>query len=152
MYFYFKELRIAERTSDMANIILSLGNIGGCYELEGKYDEAEKYMKECVSKATEASSLTDVRDANNVLAEIYSKEGNYKDAYSCLQKAYQTNDSILNTDKISALSSMTAKFNVKESEEKNTILKSENDYRNSSWSIKIYSSPGSCLQFSCLLL
>jgi tetratricopeptide (TPR) repeat protein len=128
-YYYFKELRIAERTSDMQNVVLALGNIGGCYELEGNHEEAEKYMKECVEKASETSNLPQVRDGSNALAEIYSKLGNFKDAYGSLQKAYQTNDSILNLDKINALSEMTTKFNVKESEEKNTILKDENDYQ-----------------------
>ncbi len=128
-YFFFKALHMAEQMSDMQRVITSLGNLGGTYELDGKHDLAEKYLLLTVDKASQINYRPALRDACNALAGIDSAKGDFKDAFMYLQMAYQNNDSVLNDEKITAISEMTSRFNLKETEEKNSSLQSENDYQ-----------------------
>jgi tetratricopeptide (TPR) repeat protein len=126
MYWYKKALFSARRLNNKAVQMGALSNIGDiAYDL-CKYKDAEDNYRELLSLAEGLGYLDYLYYANRDLARLFAKTGDYKNAYNFKVQASIYKDSMLNEDKMKALTSLTAKFETQQVENKNVSLQKEN--------------------------
>lgn len=127
MYYFTKTLKITEQNRDLAVEVVTLNSIGEINLKKKNLQLAEDYFKRSLELATMISSMVDIQLANNNLADVYAEKGDYKNAYKYYVEAAKINDSLMNDENVKAIASLTSKFELKEKDEENKTLKTEND-------------------------
>ena len=127
MFYFTKTLKIAEQNRDLAVEVVTLNSIGEIYHKKKSLQLAEDYFKRSLELATMMSSTVDIQLANKNLADIYAEKEDYKNAYKYYVEAAKANDSLMNDENVKAMATLTSKFELKEKDEENKTLKTEND-------------------------
>ena len=77
-----------------------LMEFGRIYSDQNKLDSAKANLNAALKLAQEIMSKEDIIKTYDLLAEVYSKQKNYEQAYKCQQLAKSVNDSLLDGKKI----------------------------------------------------
>ncbi|MBI3510470.1 MAG: tetratricopeptide repeat protein [Bacteroidetes bacterium] len=89
-----QSLQYAIDDEDKESMALVNNNLGDLFSRQQQYDNAKKYYLEGLKNAQEAGIFDLWSDALSGLALIYSKTGDYKNAFRCKVSADSLNDSI----------------------------------------------------------
>lgn len=77
---------------------MSLINIGSTFLLQKKYKDAESYLLSGKKLAEEVEDLEGMRDADENLAELYEKKGEFKKAFAYYRNFIRESDSLTNEE------------------------------------------------------
>lgn len=89
---------------------LALKNIGESYFQLQDYKIAKHYLLDALDIAKKDNLVKSVADTHRMLAEIYSKEGLYKDAYEHIQASFALERNIQNEDITQNLNQLEIKY------------------------------------------
>ncbi|MFI5203589.1 MAG: tetratricopeptide repeat protein [Flavobacteriales bacterium] len=92
--YFNKGLIISRQLMDNLSIALTLNNMASQYRLQGNNEQARICAEEALKIATELKILPQIKDAANVLCNIYKDKGNYKKALQMHELYTQAVDSI----------------------------------------------------------
>jgi serine phosphatase RsbU (regulator of sigma subunit)/Tfp pilus assembly protein PilF len=79
---YSESLKIYEEIGAKQGIASALYNLGYFHYATSKDNMAIEYLKKSLKIGTEIGSIKDMTMASEILSDIYSQNGNYKEAYS----------------------------------------------------------------------
>ena len=85
-------------------------NLGSSYNKMGDYTSGKKILKEMIVYAREANDYNEMGDGYSYYGKALFFTGDYKNAYLYRDSAQRYYDSILNRDKVKALSEATEKY------------------------------------------
>jgi tetratricopeptide (TPR) repeat protein len=97
--YFHKALEVSEEIGDKNQIATNLGNIGILYNKQNKLSEAEKYLNDALKLAQEIEVWDLMRDLNENLSNLYSKESNFKKAFKHFKNYIAARDSIGSEEK-----------------------------------------------------
>ncbi|GAA4470236.1 hypothetical protein GCM10023093_31160 [Nemorincola caseinilytica] len=128
LYFYGKTLqRFNTMNPDYNHVFLHL-NIGSVYEeLLRRPEPAIANYKQALKIAGDISYPLGMCIAYGNLASVYKMIGDHKKANEYLGLQMVIKDTILNREKVAALEEMTARYQTRELDDKNKLLRKEND-------------------------
>ena len=108
--YYFKSLEIGRPNSyPIVSIVLS--NLGEIYLSKGDLDIAIDYALESLKVAKEVEDREQIVNCYDLLQEVYYLLGNYKVAYSYLEKYHNLSDSVFSVAKSKHIREIMAKYN-----------------------------------------
>ncbi len=125
-YFYRKAYDGFEINGDMSNKLKAIFNIGSLYYSQGKVDSAKKYHQMAYDLSAKIQHRDMEASSLRMLAKIANVNGDYKKAFEFRDKAADLKDSLLNAGKVKELAALTKKFEIKEAEQKNLSLETQN--------------------------
>jgi two-component system sensor histidine kinase/response regulator len=112
LYYNLESLKMHEELGEKYNRARNLANIARIKNLTGKTTESIQYAKKGLILAQEIQNLQSASSAANVLATIYKKQGNYKDALAYHEIATIANDTLHNTEKTKALKNLQHEYEI----------------------------------------
>ena len=125
LYYTRLALHVFKETKNTKNEIHALINLGDMHLKQKHYDSAFTYF----SKSYELSQKTEynfgLESSYKNLASVYATKNDYKKAYELTIKSQILHDSSVNEEKVKALTELSAKFEQKETEQKNQLLLKE---------------------------
>ncbi len=87
-------LQIAKKTNNQLGVALILGNIGWCYQLQGKISEALKYHNEALIKDTQIGNKSGIARHYSNIGDVYKEFKDYKKAERYYSLAVDINNQI----------------------------------------------------------
>ena len=93
-----KALKLFEKENDIRGIAFCLNNLGACYANLKKYSDAEKFALQSLNTAKQAGLPENIRNAAELLKEIYDVTGRYNQALEMMKLFVQMRDSITNDE------------------------------------------------------
>jgi hypothetical protein len=75
----------------------------------------------------EIDSKEDIKEGYKYMAELNSRKGDFKNAFSYQQKFQVISDSLLNEEKAAQLTEMLVKYESSKKDEENKLLQKENE-------------------------
>ena len=127
LYYYQKALHIATMMQNAEDLHTIMSNMGNLFFKQRKIDLAEQYLLKALSIAKEISNTSGELSSSSNLADIYAFKKDFLNAYKYELEAYGANDSLMNTAKEQAIAEMQIRFDVKNLDEKNKLLLTENN-------------------------
>ncbi len=92
--------KIFTELKDSFGLSLSLHNLGIYYLETGKIEESIKYLTEALILGKETASPIRIRNAAEVLSEVYADQGKFKEAYEMHLLFKETYDSLYNEENL----------------------------------------------------
>jgi tetratricopeptide (TPR) repeat protein len=123
---YTKAIAIFDAMEEKYGTSASLGYLGNLYSLQKKDKEALDNLQRSSALAGEIGVLSQVRDSEKSISEIYEKTGNYAAALKHYKIYSRANDSLNNAENIKSI--VRAEMNY-EMEQRAALQKSENEKR-----------------------
>ncbi len=96
--FYFKALNMNREIGNKIEETRSLGNIGYAYGFLKNYKEAESYLQKALALADELDAISQKKDFEYALSEMYEKKGDTGNALKAYKKFIAIRDSIFNKE------------------------------------------------------
>ena len=121
----FKSLKLFEEIQSKAQIALTLNNIAGDYVELKQYPKALEYSNKSLRIAKDAGIPDDIKQAYFTLSEIYSKMGNYKEAYKSYTLYTEVKDSLFNKENSEQMQEMSVKYETEKKEQEITLQKTQ---------------------------
>jgi len=133
--YFEKSLVIANQLGMVEGITIGNSNLGFIYFMLKDYGKAEKYALKALALARQASYPNQIRRAAEILKNIYTATGKYKDALEMTNLFYLMRDSVSNeeTRKAALEKELGYEYSMKEAmlkadqEKKNVIAKEEKE-------------------------
>jgi adenylate cyclase len=122
----YRSLLLAREMKNTPFVISSLNNIGEAKMRLGLYDEGRKYVLEAIELADKGTMKTQLRDAKQILTEIYAETGNYKNAFETLKEFADIKDDLLNSSNLKQLGELRLKFDLEKKEKEAEINQLKN--------------------------
>jgi tetratricopeptide (TPR) repeat protein len=94
----FKSLKITEELGEKSTIVANLDEIGAAYLREGKYKQAEEYLKKALGIANVIGDMNAKKEILENLSELYSEQKRWPLALENFKQYIITRDSIFNED------------------------------------------------------
>jgi tetratricopeptide (TPR) repeat protein len=105
----------------------TLIDIGHIYWARHNYTEAEKYYKASLQISKEIKFYANIYQNEKCLAELASYNKDWSAAYQYLDAAQKVKDTMISEEKVKSLAELTTRYEVKQIQDRNTILAKEND-------------------------
>lgn len=118
-----ESISIFEKIGNRIKITEGIGDLAGIYLAQKNYSKAIEYNQKLLSEAKQMNSIQYERDALQGLAIAYSKTNDYKEAYFYETAARSLNDSILSNENLNRIVEMETKYETKQKEQENNLLK-----------------------------
>lgn len=119
----------AKQIDDVNGMAQSTMNMGDVYLLDNHYTEAIEWSTKSIDFAKQAQALNILKKNYSILAQAYSKRGDFKNAYSYQDLYNVTSDSLLNDAKQKTMEEMKVKFETEKKEKENKILAQQNEIK-----------------------
>ncbi len=100
-------------------------NIADVYIEMGAYDSATKYADSSMEIAGQLHSRSKQADGFSILSKLNQKKGNYKNAYTYLQKWYDLDTAMVNTEKTNTVAKLQEQFHARQRENEKLLLQAE---------------------------
>jgi tetratricopeptide (TPR) repeat protein len=126
-YYYHKAIDFRKSRGETSRLHDSYGLLGQVYMEQGKKKESLKYLNLAVNMAKENRALHFQYKWSPVLANAYSEAGQFESAFNVMNEFYLITDSVMSQTKAKALAGLEAKYQLKEKEYENQMLKKEGD-------------------------
>ncbi len=127
LYWYMRALEKALEANNRNVAAAVQLDIGDLWYGRGDKQKAGAYYEKAMVIARAAGNLQVVYLSRKYISELYAENGRMSDAYRLLQEAMTVKDSLINAEKVKALNVLTSKFEVKQVQDRNTLLQNEND-------------------------
>jgi serine phosphatase RsbU (regulator of sigma subunit) len=120
-------LKVSEESGNQFGIATSLLNLGKAYKLKKDNKTAIEYVKKALEKSIEIQALSLMRNAYEVLTELYEKTADYEKSlfFHKLYKAAE--DSLINRNVRQSMNEMELKYEAQKKEQENTALRVEKE-------------------------
>ncbi|MEJ7737592.1 MAG: tetratricopeptide repeat protein [Chitinophagaceae bacterium] len=105
-----------------AELWLDYLNIADVFIEKKKYDSARWYADSSLSLALALQSKSKEADSYDVLARLFSRKGNYEEAFKYQQKWYSIDTSLVNSEINHSIVGLQEKYNAREREHQNLLL------------------------------
>ena len=126
-YYYQKSYDLSKQIGEQRIVALSLINIGRVKSLEGNISEAIRFTLEGMEVAQEHNLKFVVRPALEQLADLYSKAGNYRQAYDYSRQHYLISQEILDEQKARQINELEIGYKAREKQQQIELLQHENE-------------------------
>lgn len=100
---YKKSLAIFEGIGEDYGASAALGYLGKMYALQGKNDEAIRYLEKSSALAQKIEVPDQVKESEKILSDIYEKSGNTAEALKHFKKYTEAREAINNAENIKAM-------------------------------------------------
>ena len=114
--YYKKSLKLYKETDDLMGLGFIYFNLASCLQDLGDLTDAQFYVDSGLVIAKNTKALPLMRNAFRALSRQASLKGNYSLADSYFEEYEKYRDSILNIDKVKAVSEIQTKYNVQAKE------------------------------------
>lgn len=125
----FKSLKTAlevfEKLNDRSGKATVLNNLAIASQKVGKWEEALQYAQKSLAVSKEIQAKDKIKEAAFVLASLYEEKGNFKEAYRMYQLGAIMKDSILNTEKLKAISNLQTNYELEKKQKEVELLQKE---------------------------
>jgi len=101
-------------------------NIGSVYKAMGSFDRAMAYQDSAIALARSSGFLQGEADATHALAQSLREQSRGNEAYDKLDRYLRLHDSILDSDRIKAVTEMREKYETEKKERDNQELRAAN--------------------------
>ncbi len=125
LYYTRLALHVFKETKNTKNEIHALINLGDMHLKQKQYDSAFTYFSESYELSQKTEYNFGLESSYKNLASVYATKNDYKKAYELTIKSQILHDSSVNEEKVKALTELSAKFEQKETEQKNQLLLKE---------------------------
>ncbi len=120
-------LKISEESGNQFGIATSLLNLGKAYRLKKDDKTAIEYVKKALEKSIEIQALSLIRNAYEVLTELYEKTADYEKSLF-FHKLYKVaEDSLINRNVRQSMNEMELKYEAQKKEQENVALRVEKE-------------------------
>jgi len=113
-----------DRDPDLTSIIHE--NLAKVYYSSEKYDSALVHAEKTLTLSQDFGTQLGVKVGHELLSDIYSAIGNYKEAFLHQQKLRAVEDSILNEEKSRQINELQTKYETAQKEKEIALLEKEN--------------------------
>jgi signal transduction histidine kinase len=117
--------------NDQYGLGLVNDNISRVYFAKGQYKESLAYLKEGLDYAIKADNLQLLDNISDHMANAYEQLGDYKNAYRLQKQAKIYDDSLQEKSLSNEIAELEVKYQVKQQQAENKLLKSENELQHS---------------------
>lgn len=128
-FYLIKSLGIKKQLGDRHGIAATLGNIGGIYYKQKKYDKAVEYYVSSNTEAIETGSIEFQRNAQKTLAECYIQLNQKNNAVDAFHNLVKLQDSLYKETSVMQATEIQIKYETEKKERENKLLKQENDIK-----------------------
>lgn len=109
--FYFEQTMVlARQANDEFALQVALNYLAAQEELAGNTAKAIQYYKEALQYTEKFNNIEGCISITGSLAQLYAKNGDYKNAYDYAVKEAAFNEDFINQEKINAVTALNAKF------------------------------------------
>ncbi len=121
---YFSSLKIQEEIGDKYGMANSFVNLCNVYNKMKNYYEAEAYGIKALNLARQIGGLENVKEANEILSEVYENTGSHKRALETYKDYVMSRDSLLNKENTKKIVQTQMQY---EFDKKEAVTKAEQD-------------------------
>ncbi len=125
LYYLKKDSQIIKNSGDQRGLCYNLVNQAAAYYYKGNYKTAISLLKSADSLVTDDYNLRTKQIIYEVMSVNYEAVKDYKNAYNYLTVSNQLNDSINATEQNIAINDIQTKYQAKEKELENEVLKGD---------------------------
>lgn len=122
--YYQKSYQIAVESGDQYRKTVAAVGIGAIYETLGDLPQAIKYLNAAVQDGRTSGFQQELAKCYRILAVVYQKSGNYREAYENGKLYQQLSDSLFNSENTDQLTRMSMQY---EFDKKEAATKAENE-------------------------
>lgn len=113
--------------NDLYGLGLVNDNISRVYKIQGKYEQSLSHLKKGFKYAQQTGNMDLLASISGHMAEVYELIGDYKNAYSQQKLAKSYSDSLQEKSLTNELAELEVKYQVKQQQAENDLLKAENE-------------------------
>lgn len=124
-----KSLEINQKLEDKEGITQNYMNLGIISSRKGDKKEAEKYFQKSLMLAEENDLINNISDNYKNLVIIYEDQEDFAKAFAFQKKLLSLKDSLNALDNEKTFHDLQLKYETKEKEKKNLLLKKENEFK-----------------------
>ena len=128
---YFTSMRIREAIGDKNGIAACYINIGTFYTSLKQFSKAKEYLIKGLLLSQEIGSKNYIKESYRGLSDLYSVQGNWKEAYQNHKLFSEVKDSILNEESSKQIAEMQTKYETEKKEQQITLLNKEGELQKS---------------------
>ncbi len=107
---------------DARTQLLLLNSLASIYIKLNKLNKADSVLREAIRLALKTGARKPLANSYQLLSEYYAKTGSYKKAFEYQSKYIHLNDSLLNSEMISKISEVNAKYETEKKEKQIALL------------------------------
>ncbi|MBI4929603.1 MAG: tetratricopeptide repeat protein, partial [Bacteroidetes bacterium] len=124
---YFTSMRIREAIGDKNGIAACYINIGTFYTSLKQFSNANEYLNKGLCLSREIGSKNYIKESYRGLSDLYSAQGNWKEAYQNHKLFSEVKDSILNEESSKQIAEMQTKYETEKKEQQITLLNKDKE-------------------------
>ncbi|MCP4221648.1 MAG: tetratricopeptide repeat protein, partial [bacterium] len=94
----FKSLAIREKAGSRSAIITNLLNIGRIYLETGEFGKATEFLQRALEESKEIDTKPKICSANQLLADLFEKKGDFKNALSYYKSSYAYKEQVFSEE------------------------------------------------------
>ncbi len=125
--FFRKSSALHVTKGDIADRWLDNLNIADIFIELKKFDSGYVYAMKSLQLAQDLNARSKEGDSYSMLSKLYSRKGDYKNAYDYQQKWYTIDTSLVNSGTNETIASLQEKFHARQRGQENKLLQSEVD-------------------------
>lgn len=129
LYYMHQSLHYKIITEDKLGVALDMNNMGAVFNELGKPDSSVFYLKKSLALAEEIGEINLASRNAEALADIFSKKGDYQQAFENQQKFSMYHDSVFTTSKAEAIADMQTRYETQKKEKEIQLLNKDNEIK-----------------------
>lgn len=123
---YFRQCyNLHTKDNNTADLWIDKLNIADVFIEMKKFDSAYFYAMQALVSAQKMNARSKEADSYSMLAKLYFKKGDYKNAYDFQDKWYSIDTSLVNAGTNETIASLQEHFNAKQREQQNRLLQAQ---------------------------
>ena len=123
---YFRECYdLHFKESIDADLWIDQLNIADVFIEMKKFDSAYRYALQSLSMAQKMNARSKEADSYSMLAKLYFRKGDYKNAYDFQQRWYHIDTSLVNAGTNETIAGLQERFNARQREQENRLLQAQ---------------------------
>ena len=136
---YFEEAYLISKNLDDELLISGiLSSIGDIYITKKNYDKAKEYLDKAQLIATKIENKETLKDVYESFSRYYAQQNDYQKALSYYKRFKEINDSIYSKESSDKIAELQIKFDIKEKENENEILRQKTEIQQLAINKQIY--------------
>jgi len=123
LQYFYKSLNLSNKIDNSLGKSKTMNQIGEVYLQQKEYEKAKEYFYNGLKYAKETHAKENINEIYKNISEYYSEIGNYKKSLDYYRLHKQLSDSIINDNKIRAITEMQARYELESTEKENNLLR-----------------------------
>ena len=123
---YFRQCyALHEAANSNGDLWIDKLNIADVFIEMQQFDSAYNYAMQSLALAEKMNARSKEADSYSMLAKLYFKKGDYKNAYEFQEKWYSIDTSLVNSGTNETIASLQERFNARQREQENRLLQAQ---------------------------